>query len=963
MWKSPRCNVVGFRAYRMIERDIRRNLFMIQKSIFHVSVIATVLLIPLVADAEQGREMLARGDFESGVSDWILWHCKGAGAVGVVYSSSDDIRPGSTGKRSLQIETRDEFACTNFIRKQVFGLEGGKKYRMSIWYKIVAGGEPDGPIESVIARDMKNDTNQDRKDLYVDMTVDGKWKYVSGEFTAEESTTPEDYYTMIVSVQTRGRGGKGGVIRVDDFSLWDFNPKPAAVDSAVAEAMEKAQVMEDARLAKLMAGADPNAKQSAGVEAGMLDGYPYLRNEKVMFLWSRGESGGGMLRVHDSASKKELLRIDESKATSWKVDVKRANGERLSYTNVGVPCEVKAAVQHGECRLFFKWSVADLQVIVVARLKDGESLARLRIQVKAKGNETGLVTVTHPLVSGILPLTEGAAEDQILHTRSMGDVAESPLLEGVPVGFLYPGGSMQFTALLGNERGFYCAAEDGEANRKNFDWTPDAERKTLAISISHPVLNWGAEKMVLEYRSPGDLVVGPFQGDWFDAGRIYRKWALTAPWCKKGPIHARADYPKWALNLAYWSNNRMNDEAEIGFVDLHRDYFNLPNVILHDYGYMPGYDHHSNPEYLPPRIGSANYAALVKQLRAKDIRVVNYIIGWLWNTTLESYRTEEAEKAGLVMEQGIVPRAFVGSHDLSAAICPATKLWHKKMVGLTTTLVGKYGVSGLYFDYFTNHTEDCFNTDHGHPIAGGDYWSKAVHGLLEEVRRECQKLDPETMISAEHTAEWCIDVVDTSHTGGVSSDTPVYFAVYHGYTQVFGGVQNCSTPQTLGRWWLTGTQNGENNIMPWLATTIFGDMGPYYRKLLWCHAQFGRPYLGYGEMLRRPKIEGELPILPGSACGQYQAAFPVPAVEGSAWRAPDGTIGLFFLNYDKKQHKFTWTKDLNEIVGIGADKKLKVSRWTPSGEKIVGEWSGGVLTKNMTIDSWGLIALKLEVVP
>ena len=65
MWKSPRCNVVGFRAYRMIERDMLRNLFMIQKSIFHVSVIATVLLIPLVADAEQGREMLARGDFES----------------------------------------------------------------------------------------------------------------------------------------------------------------------------------------------------------------------------------------------------------------------------------------------------------------------------------------------------------------------------------------------------------------------------------------------------------------------------------------------------------------------------------------------------------------------------------------------------------------------------------------------------------------------------------------------------------------------------------------------------------------------------------------------------------------------------------------------------------------------------------------------------------------------------------
>ncbi len=947
----------------MDEGDMQKELGMTKSGISRMAVIAAVLLTSLVAAAEPGIEMLPNGDFEAGVSDWIPWHCKGAGAVGVVYSSSDDVRPGSTGKRSLQIDTAEEFACSNFIRARVFGLEGGKKYRMSIWYKIVAGVAPDGPLRDVIARDMKNDTNHDRKDLFSDMTIDGKWKYMSHEFIAQASTTPEDFYSMMIHLDQQEQGGKGGVIRVDDFSLWDFNPTPAAVESAAAKAIAKAQALQDAWLTTLMTKTDPNAKRSEGVEAGMLDGYPYLRNEQVTVLWARGENGSGMLRLHDSISEKELLRIDESKATAWQVDVKKADGQRLSYTNAGVPCEVTVEADNGEGKLSFTWSLADLQVTVVARLKAGESLARSRILAEVTGEGTGLVTVTHPLVSGILPMTEGAAADQILHTQAMGDVKESPLLKGAPVGFKYPEGSMQFTALLGDGRGLYCAEEDGQANRKHFDWTPDADRKTLTFSISHPVLNWGAEKMVLDYSSPGDLVVGPFQGDWFNAARIYRKWALTAPWCRKGPIHARDDYPKWLLNLAYWSNNRMNNEAEIGFVDLHREFFNLPNVILHDYGYMPGYDHHSNPEYLPPRIGSANYAQLVKNLRAKDIRVVNYIIGWLWNTTLESYRMEDGKKAGLLMEQGIVPETYAGSHDLSAGICPATKVWRNKMVTLSTTLVGKYGVSGLYFDYFTNHTEDCFNTDHGHAIAGGDYWAKAVHGQYEDVRRECKKLDPEIMISAEDAAEWCIDVVDTVHSGGITSDTPVYFAVYHGYTQVFGGVQNCSTPQTLGRWWLTGTQNGENNIMPWLGSGHFGEMGPYYRKLLWCHAQFARPYLGYGEMLRPPKIEGDLPILPGSNCGQYQVAFPVPAVAGSAWRAPDGTVGLFFLNYDRKTHKFTWTHDLNEIVGIGPDKKLKVSLWTPGGEKIIGEWAGGVLTKTMSIESWGLIALKLEVIP
>ena len=178
-----------------------------------------------------------------------------------------------------------------------------------------------------------------------------------------------------------------------------------------------------------MTKTDPNAKRSAGVEAGMLDGYPYLRNEQVTVLWSRGENGGGMLRVHDSISEKELLRIDESKATAWQVDVKKADGQRLSYTNAGVPCEVTVEADNGEGKLSFTWSLADLQVTVVARLKADESLARSQILAEVTGEGTGLMTVTHPLVSGILPMTEGAAADQILHTLARWVTwKKSPLL-------------------------------------------------------------------------------------------------------------------------------------------------------------------------------------------------------------------------------------------------------------------------------------------------------------------------------------------------------------------------------------------------------------------------------------------------------------------------------------------------------------------------------------------------------
>ena len=161
-----------------------------------------------------------------------------------------------------------------------------------------------------------------------------------------------------------------------------------------------------------------------------------------------------------------------------------------------------------------------------------------------------------------------------------------------------------------------------------------------------------------------------------------------------------------------------------------------------------------------------------------------------------------------------------------------------------------------------------------------------------------------------------------------------------------------------------GGQSGRSNQEEALArppNENYRKMGLFYRDLFRCHWEFARPYLGYGEMLRPPKIEGDLPVLPGTPCGQYEPAFPVKAVEGSAWRAHDGTVGLFFLNYDKTEHEFTWTTDLNEFAGLDESKRLKVTRWSvEKGEEAIGVWAGGVVKQTMTMGPWGMIALKLE---
>ena len=707
--------------------------------------------------------------------------------------------------------------------------------------------------------------------------------------------------------------------------------------------------------------------QGETVAAGTVAGHPYLGNGSVLLVWDKPESGAGLVSMYDVTAKKELLRVDSGKATLWEIFVKRGKDKvEQPYSNVGASCEVTSEVVDGEGRVMLRWS-DPLAVEVETGLGKGESLARSRIRVKTKREDEGLLTVTFPRVSGVLPLTSGAKQDEVLIPFRLGWTKPSPLLSGKPLAFRYgTSASLQLTALMGAGRGLYFAEEDPEANWKDVAWTPADDKKTLGFSIGHPVLNWGGDEPVGSYSSPGDVVMGPFQGDWFDVARIYRKWAITAPWCRKGTIPQRKDYPQWLARVPYWTNGGLSDETGIEREIIKQEFFGLPESLCHDYYYMfHYYQHDRNPEYFPPRIGSENYKRLIKDFHKRGIRVVPYVIGWLWNMSTESYRTEEVERRGVMKgEKGAVLWTWAGGLDPQAAMCPATKLWRDKLTEVSKTFIGTYGMDGVYFDYFTQHINDCFVKEHGHPIGGGNYWSKSVHDLYAQIRAECRKINPEAMLCGEDAAEWCIDVLDTSYEAGPYSNAPVFLAVYHGYTQVFGGgIHNKTSPPYQGKYWLMGCQNGRSNQEGEMArpnNDHYRRFGRYYRDLIRCHWEFARPYLGYGEMLRPPKIEGDIPTV--TQKGGY-GPFTLPVVDGTAWLADDGTVGIFFLNYDKeKEFEFRWTHDLGEIAGIGGNRKLKMTRWTPDGIEAAGECRGGVLRRTMKIGSWGMIALKLEVV-
>jgi len=726
---------------------------------------------------------------------------------------------------------------------------------------------------------------------------------------------------------------------------------------------EALQAMESGEQALQSQAGEVKLRSAGTVQVGLVRGYPFLGNEQCAYLWSKPEEGAGLISLYDRRAGREFLKGDPGGATFWEIAVKQARGG-TTYQSAGRPGHVHFDVKDGEGRLEFRWEQG-VTVAVEARLAAEDPLLRARIQARTKTAAEGLVTVTFPLIQGIRPLTPEARQDIVLDTWQVGWARPSPLVSGEVLSINYPAG-MNFTALTGDGLGLYLAEEDGEANQKQLTWSPDQDAGTLDFSISHPVLNWGAEEPVREYEPSGDLVGGPFHGDWYDAARLYRKWALTAPWCAKGPIHQRPDYPQWLAEAPYWSIGQLGDEAGLQWEMEKHDFFGLPTMVCHAYGYWFALHQDDRyPEHWPPKLGSAGFKRAVAQLQAKGIRIVPYINGWLWDMDTESWRTKDARKGAIQTASGdIINHTSYGGGQSLVGMCPASELWRQEMLDLSTELVGRYGVDGLYFDFLTIHTSDCYHRDHGHPICGGNYWTKAVHGLYEEVREECRKLNPEVLLTGEDIAEFCVDVQDTFFCSGqAGTQAPLFFAVYHGYANVYGGADiNRATELKVGRWWLMGGQNGWNNMEGALIGQPpyepYAPLGRYYRKLLRCRWEFGTPYLGYGEMLRPPQIEGDLPtITQDSSYGPFTAA----VVEGSAWKAPDGSIGVFFLNYDEQRaHSFTWTMNLEE-TGIDASKKVSLSAWTEeAGLTKLKEIHGGLVRETLEIPPLGIGALKLE---
>jgi len=699
-----------------------------------------------------------------------------------------------------------------------------------------------------------------------------------------------------------------------------------------------------------------------------------VANKHVSFGFADAEWGAGLTSVSDLTARREFLRAPAREARLWEITLKDNEGIRyLTDNRRGVPTvNVNVDQEKGEATILISWQnvpvekrAAALSVDVRGMLKKDEHFLRWKIEARTLVPDLGLVKVAFPDVTGIKPISEGAQSDWIVNPSSFGHRQGSPLQTGENVGMSVPSG-MQFVALTDGQRGLYCAEEDPTYAEKTFLFGTGGNRSALDLRVEHPVLNWGAKELQRTYSLPGPVVMGPYSGGWYDACRFYRRWALTAPWCRGGPLAVREDVPKWIKDLPCVRPENLGTES---IFEYQEKLAGLPSGA-HIYGWMARPGFHGGeapyPEYRPV-YGYEWFRSQVKRAQEAGVRIIPYTNGILWYTELESFGKVGIH--GTVKGKNGRPRKANYGGKPFALMCPGSKVWRDTVTDFCLQLV-EDGVDGIYLDQLSTTGPSsiwgqCWDESHGHPILGGNWWVEAVRGYMKQVRTTCRQKNNEVIFTSEGICEGLIDSFDIFLQPSWSLDSlPIFPAVYGGYAMSFGckvyGEEQKEAPPAflLTRWFIWGQKPGWGvGFMPEDSPADLKEKG-LYRAFLLCYDQFARPFLTYGQMMRPPRLEGAIPKL----LSRTGKTLDIPSVETTAWRTLDGRrLAVFIANYSGEARTVTWQTDLAEELGWQASEEIDVRRWDYEALETVplGKIRGGLLRRSDKLGPYELLVLEL----
>lgn len=443
-----------------------------------------------------------------------------------------------------------------------------------------------------------------------------------------------------------------------------------------------------------------------------------IKNNFITF--SVSDINGSIYRLDDNHRKISYIHIDKS-------NVGIVPPFRLDYGNGMIDPQIDS--------FHFNISVSRDKATCLWQTLDGIfiqsiiSLSEEKISFVCKiinNTDKTIHAIEYPIISGIRRIA-GQHRDFLAHSYGTGILIHDPYdhftydgngLRYMPYPECFSGCSAQFFTYYGEGKGgLLFAAYDSDYHLKWLNFYH--MNKTLEASHIcgneniHPGSN-------IEQQYPFIVRLTSGKG-WYEAADIYREWALSQPWCTKGPLYQMEKSQKavWLLEkvgLCTFGINAMHDRTlwlkryheDIGtpiFHILGPDWTNTPQTF--GYG-VPG----GMKDWVPTRFCKANLNMIHEQH--------DYVAPFEFDFLVDLNKDDSNRLEENLMS--FPQKALSFDNYQFKILCPVSSFTKEFHVERDVQVLKESDVDAFYYDISANNLiMSCLNEQHGHPIGGSSY--------------------------------------------------------------------------------------------------------------------------------------------------------------------------------------------------------------------------------------------------
>jgi hypothetical protein len=700
-----------------------------------------------------------------------------------------------------------------------------------------------------------------------------------------------------------------------------------------------------------------------------------LENDKVKIVFDVNGSALSLASLVDKKTNVEFISPKAKKENLWQASMKSSEGNVMLGESGFAPKIERQKLDRAQ-GISFTWkdlSIAQeksaVDVMISVSLANDSSLADWRINLDNRSKKFGVWTAKFPRISNLAKLSNDGKDVIAIPGGNGGGAGEGQVYPDPfktlthPFVRTYPCylQSMQFNTYYNDKAGLYLATHDGKMNLKGFLLQANpGENPTVIYEVHHYPANSGVAGVGLSQDYP--QFIGTFNGTWYDACKIYRKWALDQVWCQAGKLDQRKDISPWIQKGAYWmvgtfewkgeqpilrekirrmtfeehvkSVRQLDVEKSLAMVREAREYFGFP-LLLWTNEWFDGGGDISPPRYVPQG-GLDDYLRRLHK-EYSDVYVSGHMQMKRYSVQLAEYNKDVEDSFEYLPngEKAIEPLDAMDKGDQIGYPCWETPFWRNFWNNKAKEIV-KVGLDGFHCDELgsaTGFDYQCFNPHHGHPIGGGTMYADTRRYMINMLRESARTVRPGFAIHHEALCEIYLDRVDLAEvcTAPSNKNAPLFETVYHDYAFTMGRrIHPWMDRRTFP---MGDPKYGDNDIPQFAAsfaqTYIWGnqpgwtrlDIVQYSPKVAALIKRYmevrnrNLKFLNVGEYIRPLDVKTPQEMIKTIWTTCDTPEHIQPAVLNSVWKASDGSIGIVLANTTATARKIHYGYDLSENGG------------------------------------------------